>query len=47
MHISELSDHFVKNALDHVSVGDQVKVRVLDVDLERERVSLSMKGLKA
>ncbi len=46
VHISELSDHFVRNALEHVSVGDQVKVRVLSIDIARERVSLSMKGMK-
>lgn len=46
VHISELSDNFVKNALEQVSVGDQVKVRVLSIDIERERVSLSMKGMK-
>jgi len=43
VHISELSDRFVKRATDAVSVGDQVKVRILDVDLERGKISLSMK----
>jgi len=46
VHISELSDKFIKKAMDAVSVGDEVQVRVLSVDLERKRVSLSMKGLK-
>lgn len=45
VHISELSDRFVKKAMDAVSVGDEVQVRVLAVDLDRNRVSLSMKGL--
>lgn len=45
VHISELSDNYVSNALGQVSVGEQVTVRVLSVDLDRERVSLSMKGL--
>jgi len=46
VHISELSDRFIKKAMDVVSVGDEVQVRVISVDLERKRVSLSMKGLK-
>ncbi|PLX33489.1 MAG: RNA-binding transcriptional accessory protein [Clostridiales bacterium] len=45
VHISELSDKFIKKAMDAVSVGDEVQVRVISVDLERKRVSLSMKGL--
>lgn len=43
VHISELSDKFIKNPMDVVSVGDVVKVRVTKIDLEREKVSLSMK----
>ncbi|NMA64898.1 MAG: RNA-binding transcriptional accessory protein [Clostridiaceae bacterium] len=46
VHISELSDKFVRNAMDVVSVGDIVKVRVLEVDAKRKRISLSMKGIK-
>ena len=43
VHISELvPDQYVKHPLDIVSVGDVVDVRVLDVDLERSRISLSM-----
>ena len=46
VHISQLSDKKrVKHPLDVVSVGDIVKVRVLDVDKERGRISLSMKGI--
>ena len=44
VHISELADRFVKNPLDVVAVGDIVKVRVLEVDVKRKRISLSMKG---
>ena len=44
VHISELSDKYVKNPMDVVSVGDIVKVRVLKVDLEKHKVALSMKG---
>jgi uncharacterized protein len=43
VHISELSDKYVRNPMDIVSVGDIVKVRVLDVDPVRNRISLSMK----
>lgn len=46
VHISELSDKFVKHPMEIVSVGDNVKVRVLGVDLQRERVALSMKGIQ-
>jgi uncharacterized protein len=45
VHISHLSDKFVKNPMEVVKVGDIVKVKVLDVDLDRNRISLSMKGL--
>ena len=43
MHISELADRFVKNPADIVRVQQKVKVTVLAVDLERHRISLSMK----
>ncbi len=43
VHISELSDSFVKDPADYVNVQQRVKVRVLAVDLERKRISLSMK----
>jgi uncharacterized protein len=45
VHVSELADKFVKNPLDFVKVGDIVKVKVLSVDAQRKRISLSMKGL--
>ena len=43
VHISELSNSFVKNPSDIVSVGDIVKVKVIGIDLERQKVKLSMK----
>ncbi|MDD3223979.1 MAG: Tex family protein, partial [Clostridium sp.] len=43
VHISQLSDKFVKHPLDVVKVGDIVNVRVLDVDEKRNRISLTMK----
>lgn len=45
VHISELSNKFVKNPMDYVKSGDVVEVRVLSVDLKRKRISLTMKGL--
>lgn len=43
VHISELSDKFVKHPLDIVKVGDIVEVSVLEIDEKRNRISLSMK----
>ena len=45
VHISHLADKFVSNPADEVKVRQQVWVTVLEVDLERKRISLSMKGL--
>ena len=43
VHISEMSNGFVKNPSDVVSVGDIVKVKVIGIDKERQKVKLSMK----
>jgi uncharacterized protein len=43
VHVSELSDKFVKNPTDVVAVGDIVEVRVKEIDLVRKRIALSMK----
>lgn len=43
VHISEMSEKFVKNPSDIVSVGDVVKVKVIGIDTERQKVKLSMK----
>ncbi|MGI6142406.1 MAG: Tex family protein [bacterium] len=43
VHISQLSSRFVQDPLTVVSVGDTVRVKILEVDLERRRISLSMK----
>ena len=45
-HISELSDRFVKHPSEVVRVGDIVRVRVLAVEKEKKRISLSMKNLR-
>lgn len=44
IHISELSDSYVKHPTEVVAVGDQVEVRVLSVDLDRNRIALSMRS---
>lgn len=43
VHISEMSDKFIKNPSEIVSVGDIVKVKVIKIDKERQKVGLSMK----
>lgn len=43
VHISEMSDKFIKHPLDVVAVGDVVKVKVLSVDKDRKRIQLTMK----
>lgn len=45
VHISEISDHFIKHPSEALQVGEQVTVRVLDVDLKRKRIALSLKGV--
>ncbi|MBN2260098.1 MAG: RNA-binding transcriptional accessory protein [Clostridiales bacterium] len=45
VHISELSDKFIKNPMDVVKVGDIVTAKIIKLDGERHKVSLSMKGL--
>ena len=43
VHISEMSDKYIKNPSELVSVGDIVKVKVIKIDMERHKVGLSMK----
>lgn len=43
VHVSQLSNKFVKHPMDVVSVGDTVKVRIIGIDKERGKVSLTMK----
>jgi uncharacterized protein len=44
LHISEMSDRFVENAMDELKVGQELKVRVLGIDMDRRRISLSCKS---
>ena len=43
VHISEMTERYIKHPLEAVSVGDVVEVKVLSVDLNKKRISLSMK----
>ncbi len=43
VHISEMSDKYIKHPMDVVSVGDTVKVRIIKIDYDKQRVGLSMK----
>lgn len=45
VHISQLSNRFIKHPSQAVKVGDVVKVKILDVDQKKKRISLTMKGL--
>lgn len=45
IHISELSDNYVKNIHDFVEVGEKVKLKVVEVDEKQKRVKLSYKSL--
>ena len=45
VHISEISDKYVRNPMEEVAVGDIVNVKVINVDKNKGKVSLSMKGV--
>ncbi len=45
VHISQLSDKYVKHPMDVVSVGDTVKVKIISIDYDKKKVGLTMKGL--
>ena len=44
VHVSEMADHFVKNPADVVKVSQKVKVKVVEVDLARKRIALTMRS---
>ena len=46
VHISQLSDKYVKHPMDVVSVGDTVRVKIISIDKERGKVGLTMKGIR-
>ena len=43
VHISQITDKFIKHPLEAVSVGDVVDVKVLEVDIAKKRISLTMR----
>ena len=45
LHISEMSDRYVKSPSDLFSVGDVIEVRIKDVNVEKHRISLTRKGM--
>lgn len=45
VHISQLSDRYVKNPMDVVAVGDNIEVKVLEIDLKKQRIALSRKDI--
>ncbi len=47
VHISQMADEYVRNPADIVSTGEKLTVRVLEVDIKRSRISLSMTGIKS
>ena len=46
MHISQISDRFIKHPREALKVGQVVTVRVLEVDGKKKRIALTMKGVK-
>lgn len=46
VHISQMTERYIKHPLEAVSVGDVVDVKVLSVDLKKKRISLTMKGIQ-
>ena len=45
VHISQITDRFIKHPSEVLSVGDVINVRILDVDLKKQRIGLTMKGI--
>ena len=45
IHISEISDNFVRNINDYVNVGETIRVKIVDADEENYQVKLSIKGI--
>jgi uncharacterized protein len=47
VHISQIADRYIKHPSEVLSVGDVVSVKVLDVDVKKQRISLSMRGVQS
>ena len=46
VHISQITDKFIKHPLEAVSVGDIVDVKGMSVDLQKKRIQLTMRGIQ-
>lgn len=46
VHISQISDKYIKHPMDVVNVGDTVKVKIINIDYDKKKVGLTMKGIK-
>ena len=46
VHISQMSDKYIKHPMEVVNVGDIVTVKVMSVDLNKKRIQLTMKGIQ-
>ena len=46
VHISQITDRYIKHPLEAVSVGDIVDVKVMSVDLKKKRIQLTMRGVR-
>lgn len=44
LHVSQIADRFIKSPLDHINVGDIIDVTITEIDVQRGRISLSMRG---
>lgn len=45
IHISELSDKFIKDPFEVLKIGQEIKVKIISLDLKKKRIGLSRKGL--
>lgn len=45
VHISEFSDHFVRDINDYVHIGDEIKLKIIEIDEENRRIKLSYKQI--
>ena len=45
VHISQICDKFIKHPIEYLSVGDVRKVKIVDIDIKRGRISLSMRNI--
>jgi uncharacterized protein len=46
VHVSQIAERFISNPAEELSLHQHVKVKIVEVDIERKRIQLSMKGVK-